>query len=121
MISLKDNDHANHTGIARDSVGSQAENSKLEDHWGGACLVSALDPSCWVPDNTTNLKKNKYCNLSSLVIEVPLIYEKKKKVKLIPLRIWNIVGKGGDGSWRGREVEAGGFVRDPERKAVCSW
>lgn len=34
------------------------------------------------------------------------MYEKKKKAKLILLRIWNIIGKDGDGSQRGREVEA---------------
>lgn len=49
------------------------------------------------------------------------MYEKKKKVKLILLSIWNIIGKEGNGSQRDREVEAGGFARGLERKAVCSW
>lgn len=49
------------------------------------------------------------------------MHEKREKVKLILFRIGNVIGKHGHGSQRGRELEAWGFVRDLERKAVYSW
>lgn len=49
------------------------------------------------------------------------MHEKREKVKLILFRIGNVIGKDGHGSQRGRELEAWGFVRDLERKAVYSW